>query len=563
VPDGPWRVLTRHFFAAMFDFGFLSEEGAESFKRLLMGMVAVALGTGLLLARVFIGKYRILSTGPAEAYQLALTADHAFLIALPMWIVAAAVVLFGHSLFPNEVDYRILMAEPVPRRLIFGAKLAALLLFIALFVGGAHAALLPLFVLTMFGQPGPAAILANAAAFAFSSAAAGLFSALTIVGINGALVLCAPRSRLPSVVAAVRGALLTVLVLAVPFLLRLPGTAQAFAADAWWLRWAPPAWFVGLERWLLGDGTRSALAITAASATLMVLTVSITSYIVLYRRFDRVTLRPAVSHAPLFTGRWPAPASAGRPVRVAVHQFTSRTLRRSQLHQGIILAALAAAAGFVVNAALVSGFRPEPVAHREGVALPWIVVWAPMTLIFIAVPAVRLALSVPMDLRASWVFRMTEDGATRPDAIDAGVRTVLVLGVTVPIVLVAPLQAWVIGPLTVRLIVLEWLCGWLLVEIYMREWRRIPFTCTYLPGKEFVPHMVFKRIGAYLVFTAVTFPLLHGSTLHTATMLIAVVVVGGLATALRWNRVRQAKLRPLLFEDELPTDVIPLRLGAP
>jgi hypothetical protein len=97
----------------------------------------------------------------------------------------------------------------------------------------------------------------------------------------------------------------------------------------------------------------------------------------------------------------------------------------------------------------------------------------------------------------------------------------------------------------------------------MREWRRIPFTCTYLPGKEFVPHMVFKRIGAYLVFTAVTFPLLHGSTLHTATMLIAVVVVGGLATALRWNRVRQAKLRPLLFEDELPTDVIPLRLGAP
>ena len=55
-----------------------------------------------------------------------------------------------------------------------------------------------------------------------------------------------------------------------------------------------------------------------------------------------------------------------------------------------------------------------------------------------AVPAVRLALSVPIDLRANWVFRMTEDEAIRADPIDAGVRAVLGLGV-------APLQWWLLG----------------------------------------------------------------------------------------------------------------------
>ena len=50
-----------------------------------------------------------------------------------------------------------------------------------------------------------------------------------------------------------------------------------------------------------------------------------------------------------------------------------------------------------------------------------------MTLMFLAVPAIRLALSVPMDLRANWIFRMTEDVDGRAEVADAGVRAVLVL----------------------------------------------------------------------------------------------------------------------------------------
>ena len=51
-----------------------------------------------------------------------------------MWIVAAAVGLVGQSLFPDQTDFRILMAEPLSRLTIFGSKLASLLLFVGLFV---------------------------------------------------------------------------------------------------------------------------------------------------------------------------------------------------------------------------------------------------------------------------------------------------------------------------------------------------------------------------------------------------------------------------------------------
>ena len=555
--DEPWMVLTRHFFTSMFDFGFLSDEGSESLKRVLMGSAAVAIALGLLLVRVFMAKYANLSG--AEEYQRALAADHAFLIALPMWIVAAAVVMAGDSLFPTETDYRILMAEPLPRHVIFGAKLTSLLLFCGLFVGGAHIALLPLFLLTMVGQPGPGPLVAYAAAFALSSAAASVCSALTIVAIKGVLVLFAPRARILAVEAVTRGALMAALVLSLPLLVRLPGTAAAFAADAWWLRWAPPAWFVGLERWLLDDVPQRPLALEAIAATLAALTVSVGTYIVLYRRFDRVILRQTASHVPVLTARWRR--NLRHPVRVAIGQFIAITLRRSPLHQGVVVAVLAAAAAFVGNGAVMADLPSASETQASGVPLPWITVWAPITLIFLAVPAVRLALSVPIDLRANWVFRMTDDDATRADAIAAGIRMVLVLGVAVPIALVAPLQWWSLGSRTVPLIVLEWLVGWLLVELLMREWRQIPFTCTYLPGKGFVPHMVARGIMAYLIFTNLAAEVLRRAVTSTTAMTVVVLALGSLASVLCIRRMRHAGFVTLTFEDELPTDVIPFRLN--
>jgi hypothetical protein len=183
-------------------------------------------------------------------------------------------------------------------------------------------------------------------------------------------------------------------------------------------------------------------------------------------------------------------------------------------------------------------------------------------MVFLAVPAMRLALSVPLDLRSNWIFRLTEDVAARAEVVGANVRVVFALGVGLPVALIAPVQWSVFGPPALGVIIVEASIGWLLVEWLMADWRRIPFTCSYIPGKEFVPHMFVKVFASYVFFTAATAIVLRVSLASPLASLVLTLIVGAAAGALGVHRGRQARLIGLTFEDELPMDVTPLRLNA-
>lgn len=560
--DRPEVVLTRHFFTSLFDLGFLSDDGAESLKRALLGSLAVALALGLLLTRVFMAKYASLASGPPDAYERAVTADHAFLIAVPMWIVAAAMGLVGQSLFPDETDFRILMAQPLSRLTIFGSKLASLLLFGGLFVGGAHLALFPMAALTMMGAIKDGSIVTTATAFVFSSAMGSLFAALAIVAIHGLLVLFAPASRLLVFSGAVRSCMIGLLVLSLPLVGRLPAAASAFSSNAGWLPWVPPAWFAALERWLLGDAQRAALAAPAAVGTTVVFFVSIASYVLLYRRFDRVTVQPASSENVIVGDRSLARWRGTRSVRHAIGRFVSITIRRSVLHQGLVVGALAVAGAFVLNSLLSADGWHEPFQRRQREALIWTLLWAQMTMMFLAIPAIRLALSIPVDLRSNWIFRMTEDVPGRAEVVAANIRVVLALGVALPLALIGPVQWWVLGTPALAAFVVEASMGWLLAEWLMSGWRRIPFTCSYVPGKGFVPHMFVKGFASYLLFSLFTGIVLRLSVARPVAAVIATTIAGLSAWTLSVRRSRIVRLTGLNFEDELPVDVTLLGLNA-
>jgi hypothetical protein len=561
VDDRPGVVLTRHFFTSLFDFTFLSDDGADSAKRALLGTLAVAIAFGLLLTRIFAAKYGALAAGPLEEYERAVVADHAFLIAIPMWFVAGACGLVGHALFPDETDFRVLMAEPLTRFTVFRAKLAALLLFTALFVAGTHLALLPLAALTMLGAAKAGLLVPVVSAFAFSSLLGGLFAALAIVALHGLLVLLAPRAQLLMFSGAVRSFLIGVLVLSLPLVARLPGTEAAFAEQAWWLVWAPPAWFVGLERWLTGDARYATLAALGVSSTAAVLLASIASYTLLYSRFDRIALQAAS-----FSGRGDGSRSLGRwigraPVRHAVARFVSLTVRRSVLHQTLVVGVLSAAGGFVLNSLLSVDGWGAPLDASLRNPLLGTLLWAPMTMVFLAIPAIRIALSVPFDLRSNWIFRMTEDVAGRAEVVAANVRTVIRLAVLLPLAILGPVQWWMLGPSALNVLLVEGAVGWLLVERWMTDWRRIPFTCSYIPGKGFVPHMVVKGFASYLLFSLFTGVALRLSYARLRTAVLFAVVLGGVAAVLSVRRARHARETGLTFEEELPSDVTALRLN--
>jgi hypothetical protein len=554
-------VLTRHFFTSLFDLGVLSEDGAESLKRVLLGGLALAIAIGLLLARVFMAKYGMLAGASSEAYARAVVADHAFLMALSMWVVAAAMVLAGQSLFPDETDFRILMAEPLRRAEVFGAKLAALLLFAGLFIAGSQAGLLPLGALTLIGAVKTGPLVPAAIAFAVTSLAASIVAALGIVALQGLLVLFASRRRLLLVSGAVRSIAIGGLVLALPLIGRLPGSADAFAAHAWWLAWTPPAWFAGLERWLLGDATRAGLALQASIAAGAAGTIATASYLTLYRRFDRVTFQAAGGQQGAATGPSLAAWCRGTPVRGAVRRFVALSLRRSLLHQGLAAGVLSAAAGLVFNSLLNASGWDRPVADVRGASVATLL-WAPMTMLFLAIPGLRLALSVPLDVRANWIFRLTEDVEGRAEVAAAAGRTVLAWAVALPIALVAPLHWWVLGATSIRVLLVEIAIGWVLLEYAMTDFGRVPFTCSYIPGKGFVPQMCVKAFAAYVVFSVSSTLLLRLSIWYPAVAAGALVALGAAAVGLRTRSRRRARRTGLQFEDRLPSDVTPLQLGA-
>jgi hypothetical protein len=554
-------VLARHFFASLFDAGVLSDEGADSLKRVLLGGLSLAIAGGLLLVRVFMAKYGALSGGPPEAYLREVIADHAFLMAVSMWIVAAAMALAGPSLFPDETDFRILMAQPLARAEVFAAKLAALLAFGGLFVVGSHVGLLPLAALTLIGAAQTGSFLLAALAFVVSSVVASVCAAVGIVAVHGLAVLLGSRRRLLAFSGAVRVVLIGGLVLVLPLVTRLPATADAFAGGAWWVSWTPPAWFAGLERWLLGEAGRDWLAVRAIVATGAAITIAVGTYVRLYRRFDRVTYQAAAATRASSRDRCYRAWRRAAPVGGAVRRFVSVTLRRSVLHQGLVVGLLTAAGSLVLNSLVGANWQDPRVDALKADAPVVVLLWAPMTLLFLSIPAIRLALSVPMDLRANWIFRMTEDVDGRAEVADAGVRAVFWWAVAIPLTLLAPLQAWVMGPAVLAVLLVEAAIGWVLVERQMADWRRVPFTCAYIPGKGFVPQMCVKAFAQYVVFTLVTGVALRASLRAPAVAMGLALVLTALAAVLRRRRARDAKATPLLFEEQVPSELTPLRLN--
>ncbi|HLG57132.1 MAG TPA: hypothetical protein VI485_17460 [Vicinamibacterales bacterium] len=562
------RYLAEHFFRALFDFGFLSEVGADSFKRVLVASVGGCISLGLLLTRVFMVKYASLMgvTSP-EPYRLALLGDDLFLIGLPMLLVAFVTLLVSHSLFPDERDFRILGPLPVHKSVVFNAKLSALFLFASLFTAAAHVALVPLMLLTSVNRWSEHTVLARVTTWAIASVSASAFAVLAITATIGLLVLGVSRGRLQTLTALMRSGVIAVLVLCVPLVSQLPTLGSALSRGSTWLAFVPPAWFLGLERVLLGSTdpwlvTLAGIAVGAIGAAVVIVAAT---YTLLFRQFERLMLRAAPTSAPWFSGErgghlpWRAVAAerrrrqvaqrnrAAHPAFRAVSGFVLLTIGRSQLHQGVLVGLSACGVGLAMNSLI-------------GGNLARAALWTPFVLMFAWGVGVRAALALPMEYRANWIFQLTEDRATRREQFRAVDRLVTLFVAGVPAVTAAPFLWLALGARAAIAVIVVALIGLVFVHVVLFDWHRIPFTCSYLPGKRFIGHSSVFGLAACVFFTVFGWALVGGATSGTRPALIIVVVLASAAYLLRRRRLIIWGETPLMFEDEFPDQMQQLHL---
>jgi hypothetical protein len=160
---------------------------------------------------------------------------------------------------------------------------------------------------------------------------------------------------------------------------------------------------------------------------------------------------------------------------------------------------------------------------------------ASILMLCVGIGGIRIAAAIPVMLQANWIFRITEIRLLKL-YLNAVRHTFAVLGIF-PIWLAAAiyfLAAWPLRFGIEHLLILA-LLGMILVEISVWGFRKIPFTCSYLPGSGNL-HYLFWAFGLLLL------PLINAAAqmeLHLLDSLSgysAIVAVLSLLLALvRWR----------------------------
>ena len=545
--------LTRHFVSVIVAPPLLTDLGVDYLRRTLASLVAMLIVTGIFLSRVFSKKYVDLGALLyPEPYHRALQADALLMIAFPMLVIGLAAVILAPMLFPDETDYRVLTPLPITRAQIFAAKLAALVLVVCIGVIAINAMASIWFPMFTGGWRNrhPFTVRMTAHAVATLAGSAWMFTAA--MAAQGLILVALPLRLQQRIGLLIQATLLVALLLSVPFVIGFSSMdVSSVTVLAPPLIWLPPVWFLGIERWML-DGDRAGgyrdVATFVGPAFAVTLLIIAASYLVIYRSAERLAGMSATPAGPSGARRRLLDRLVDRDrfsgPQASVVVFAAQGLMRSRLHQFVFLLILAVSLGLIIG---------EPVTVRSALAMPLLMALATAI-------ALRTIFLLPLDHDAAWVFRITEDPASRVATLD-GVAALFRVGALIPaVVLAGILQQRVLGWTAIPTVILTTLATLILVEFVVSDWRRIPYTCSYLPGKRVLAYTLGVLFASYAVFVFCGAGIIRwaiGGRVRT-------LIIGGLLLAILLM-MRRARLRTrgrlaLEFEDYDPMAVKTLGL---
>lgn len=234
--------------------------------------------------------------------------------------------------------------------------------------------------------------------------------------------------------------------------------------------------------------------------------------------------------------------------------FSIRTLLRSRRHRVILAFYLG------IGFAIVILFMKTPRAQQQLLGDNMPLLFSSVVMMCFWVVGTRVVFSMPLDLRANWIFRITEVRGVREYL--AAIRPPL-FGLAVAPVWAASaallLSIWPWRMATGHLLVLG-LWGSILAYVCLSGFQKIPFTCSYLPGKSYV-HMVFlASMGiTLLILKGVEFE--RRALQEPASYAKMLFILSIAAVCARWRMaLAKSEETALQFEKSAPAEVCVLGL---
>ena len=556
-------ILYRQFLFRVIDLDLLSAQGDIS--KLLGQFASLLIFVGLLFT---IGATGQGSTELPRTEMLvkAWPFEHV-LIATTMLVVGLFGVLSWESTFPDRRDVLVLAPLPVRTRTLFLAKVAASASALGLTVIALNASTGLIWPLAM--APKSRNLLdfilspemyRSCAAYWITVLSAGAFIFGSVLIIQGLAAQILPRRQFLRVSAVLQMTAFGLLV-TVYFLQPSLATPEALAApqNQRYLNWLPSYWFLGLYNDLNGS-THPALGDLARRAWIA-LGITICGTAVVYTLSYFRTLRRIIEEPDIASGtkRFGWLPRFGNPLQTAVVQFSIRTLLRSRQHR--VVCAFYLGIGFAISTLyLRSQLAQRHLMMASTVNVP--LVASSIIMILLWVVGTRVVFSIPLDLRANWIFRVTPIRGGL-ECLAARRRAMFVLAIAPALLcfVVLFLSLWHLRQAIAHLTLIG-LFGAILAELCLRGIQKFPFTCSYLPGKSHF-HITFLLCATLLVPTINRVALVERRALEDASVYSVLVLALGITLfAIRWHNANYATSEQggVQFEDVPDPAVIPLGL---
>ena len=491
------------------------------------------------------------------------TAAH-FLIASTMLVVGLLSILNWDAASPDRTDVMILSPLPVPSGVIFLAKISALAcpIGLAVLMLNVFSGLLwPLYFISPDVSFG---LLRSFAAYWITTLLAAclmFFFVLALQGIASQILPYQIFLRISTWIQMIGFCLFLGTYILEPSL----ESPSALAANPIMLQYLPSYWLWGLFQHLSGLGGPSysiynhladrgwiALALTSGTAAV--------TWALSYRN----SLRKIIEEPTIVTGlprfRWPAILRDS--LFVAIASFCLNTLMRSRFHRMILSFYLGAGLALVLVYINVLALQhPNGSVPLNAVNPAYL--GASLLIMLLAIAGVAILTGIPVGLKANWVFRMTRIHA--PDAYLRATRKAMHLLTLIPIWLALASLFLSLWPWRLALahLCLLLLVGSIVIEASLHRFRKIPFTCSYMPGKGNLQFV-------FWAFALILLPLIHAASRFEFKILAQPIKLCAtllclsalLVAARRYNAFQVSSLQEIQFDEVVDPEVLSLHLDS-
>jgi hypothetical protein len=567
--------LTKYFFGRFFENEFVSR-GSEA-RLTVVHVVAVLASPPIIYTFYLIPIYGSIAFNAAWEYPIVSLIDHCRYVMLAMIVMGFVAILEWDALFLDRRDFAILTPLPVKATTIFAAKITALLAFLSFFivgVAGVPTLLYPAVATEgMRGAPSFLRVCDLVAAHAVAVFSGSAFIFLFFMAVQGVLINCLRPRAFKTASLCVQLAAIVTLALN---LLLLPNTSAL--VPTWeqghrggWFYWFPPLWFVGVYQTISGSGggVFHSLAWTAVAALALVVLACAAGYMLNYKRHTQRALDPVELQAARRFGmagakRWMLIHLVLRkPLERAIYFFVTNSVMRSSKHRLYLAAYVGAGAALAAFGILQMLPYREDLSVRSFLFQPNTALLAiPLILSFFLLSGMRIVFAIPAELHANWVFQIAED-EKRLDCW-AGVRKVMIVRAMLLLVALFPVYAvlWGWAP-AVQQLVFSLVLSLILIELLLTNFRKIPFTCSYQPGKA---NITVRGIFYCFAFTTYAYTmatlelwLLRDDARWVGFLVLMLVVLGGIVV---WRKTLPLEGSAIVYEDAPNPEIQTLGLGA-